>query len=109
MMDGARPGGVSLDLVRVRVRKPVPRPQLTGRPLQASAASHARTGTRHVAWGSRDGQAQVYRWESLQPGNAVAGPALLEGLDTTYFLPEGWQMAVDRFGNGAVNRQSGKS
>ena len=56
--------------------------------------------------GQPHGEAQVYRWESLQPGNRVAGCAILEGVNTTYFVPEGWTMVVDRFGNGALTKRS---
>ena len=54
---------------------------------------------------ARSGDAQVYRWEALEPGNRVAGPAILEGINTTYFVPEGWMMIVDRFGNGALTKR----
>ena len=48
------------------------------------------------------GEAQVYRWESLQPGNRVEGCAVLEGVNTTYFIPDGWAMTIDPYGNGKV-------
>jgi N-methylhydantoinase A/oxoprolinase/acetone carboxylase beta subunit len=93
----------SLELVRLRVRKAMAKPHLSERALQAPDSSHALLGKRRVLWGSA-GEAQIYRWESLQPGNRVAGPAVLEGATTTYFIPEGWTLAMDRFGNAAVNR-----
>ena len=82
----------------------MPKPHVAERALTQADSSHARTGTRKVLWGSRTGEAQVYRWESLDPGNRVTGPAILEGLNTTYFVPENWTMSVDRFGNGAVTK-----
>ena len=57
------------------------------------------------SWGSSNGDAQVYRWEALEPGNRVAGPAILEEINTTYFVPEGWTMFLDRFGNGALTKR----
>lgn len=91
--------------MRVRVKKPMSKPQLGDRALKTSDPAHARTGSRKVFWGSSNGDAALYRWESLEPGNRIEGPAVLEGLHTTYFVPEGWTMSVDRFGNGALVRK----
>ena len=95
---------VSLELMRVRVKKPMSKPHVAERALKSEDSSHARTGTRRILWGS-SGDAQVYRWEALEPGNRVLGPAILEGINTTYFIPEGWTMIVDRFGNGALTKR----
>jgi acetophenone carboxylase len=96
----------SLELIRVRVKKAMSPPRLIERPLQGFDSSHAKIGTREVAWGSDGGQARIYRWESLQPGNRVAGCALLEAVNSTHFIPEGWEMVMDRFGNAPVSRTS---
>lgn len=101
---GASGGPLSLDLFRLRVKKPMPKAQLTEQPLQSADSSHARMGARQVSWGSRTGEAQVYRWEWLRPGNQVEGCAVLEGEKTTYFVPDGWRMVVDGYGNGRLNR-----
>ncbi len=99
----AAPG--SLEMIRVRVRKQIPKPRLTERALQGPDSSDALAGTREVYWGSRSGEARIYRWESLLPGNRVDGCAILEGVNTTYFVPEGWTMTVDGYGNGNLSRQ----
>jgi N-methylhydantoinase A/oxoprolinase/acetone carboxylase beta subunit len=101
---GSPSGPLSLDLFRLRVKKAMSKPQIIERPLQASDSSHARVGTRQVSWGSRSGEAQVYRWEWLRPGNRVEGSAILEGVNTTYFIPDDWVMVVDGYGNGRLNR-----
>jgi N-methylhydantoinase A/oxoprolinase/acetone carboxylase beta subunit len=95
---------ISLDLFRLRLKKPMPKPQLTESPLQDADSTHARVGKRQVYWGSRSGFAQVYRWESLRPGNRVEGCAVLEGASTTYFIPDGWTMVVDGYGNAKLSR-----
>jgi len=100
----ARAGNTSLEMLRVRAKKAMPKARLMGRALQGADASHARIGTRNVSWGSRAGEAQVYRWESLRPGNQVAGCAVLEGVNTTYFIPDGWTMTIDPYGNGKMMR-----
>jgi N-methylhydantoinase A/oxoprolinase/acetone carboxylase beta subunit len=101
----ARSGEIRLELLRVRVKKPMPKPRLAARKLAGPEASHARIGTRKILWGSRAGEAQIYRWEQLQPGNRVPGCAILESVNTTYFVPEGWTLALDEFGNALINRQ----
>ena len=100
----ARVGNVSLELLRVRAKKAMPKTRLDERALQSVDASHALIGNRNVLWGSSTGEARVYRWESLHPGNRVAGCAVLEGANTTYFLPDGWTMTIDHYGNGKVTR-----
>lgn len=92
-------GDLWLEVVRMRVRKTMARPALLEKSSGSSDASHARTGQREVAYGSKNHKASVYRWESLQPGNEVAGCALLLSENSTYFVPEGWTLTMDRHGN----------
>jgi N-methylhydantoinase A len=98
-------GESSLELVRLAVRKKIARPALVERSLTAADASHARTGERALAYGSGNCRARVYRWESLVPGNQVNGGALLVSENSTYFVPEGWVLTIDRYGNGLVSRR----
>lgn len=98
-------GKVSIDHARLQVRKLMPKTDLVEPPRQGAHASHARKGTRPVAWGSKSGSAQLYRWESLQPGDRVEGCAVLEGVHSTYFVPEGWLLEMDPYGNGRLRRQ----
>ena len=100
----ARTGNISLEMLRVRVKKAMRKARLVDRALQSADASHARIGTRTISWGSRASEAQVYRWESLHPGNRVAGCAVLEGVNTTYFIPDGWAMTIDQYSNGKMAR-----
>jgi len=95
---------ISLELIRVRVKKAMPKPHVAERALKQGDSSHAHIGARKILWGSANDDAQVYRWESLEPGNRVSGPAILEGISTTYFVPEKWTILVDRFGNGALTK-----
>jgi N-methylhydantoinase A/oxoprolinase/acetone carboxylase beta subunit len=92
-------GDTSLEVVRMWVRKTMARPALLEKSLGTRDALHAHTGERAVAYGSKNHKASVYRWESLQPGNEVAGCALLVSENSTYFVPEGWTLTIDRYGN----------
>ncbi|HUK89523.1 MAG TPA: hydantoinase/oxoprolinase family protein, partial [Blastocatellia bacterium] len=91
-------------LIRVRVSKPMRKLQLQRRPLEGADSSGALLGSRSILCGSVSGAARIYRWESLRPGNRVEGCALLEGESTTFFLPDGWAMEMDAFGNGVLSR-----
>ena len=95
---------ICLGMFRVRVKKAMPKARLVDRPLHGADSSDARIGTRKVSWGSRAGDARVYRWESLRPGNQVAGCAVLEGVNTTYYIPHGWAITIDHYGNGKMTR-----
>jgi len=104
---GLRPeqvGNVALELMRVRVKKAMRKPRLENKARRSADAAHAGTGSRKVLWGSRNGVAQTYRWERLEPGNRVTGCALIEGAQTTYLVPEGWALEVDGYGNAAMER-----
>ncbi|MBZ5664793.1 MAG: hydantoinase/oxoprolinase family protein [Acidobacteriia bacterium] len=92
-------GDASLEVVRMRVRKTMARPALLEKSLGARDTSHVRTGERTVSYGSKNRKAGIYKWESLQPGNEIAGCALLVSESSTYFVPEGWTLKVDRYGN----------
>jgi N-methylhydantoinase A/oxoprolinase/acetone carboxylase beta subunit len=94
----------AIELIRVQIRKAMPKPALIEKPLQGGDSSHAIKGKRKVAWGSSKGEAQLFRWESLQPGNRLEGCAVLEGANSTYFVPESWTLVVDQFGNAKLSR-----
>jgi len=97
--------GATIELIRVQIRKAMPKPALREQPLAGVDSAHAIKGKRTVAWGSFKGGAKLYRWECLQPGNRVEGCAVLEGASSTYFVPEGWTLVVDSLGNAKLNRR----
>ena len=101
---GAGQSAAAVDLIRLRVKKEMPKLRLAEQPSQGADSSHARLGKRQVTWGSGSGEAQIYRWESLRPGNRVEGCAVLEGTNTTYFIPDRWTMIVDGYGNAKLSR-----
>ena len=94
----------TIELLRVRARKGMPKPALAERTLCGEDASHAVKGKRRVAWGSSRGEATIYNWDALQPGNRLEGCAVLEGANSTYLVAEGWTLAMDKFGNARLTR-----
>ena len=98
-------GDCSLELVRMWVRKKMARPVLVEKSPGSEDAFHAKTGTRTLSYGSDDPKASVYKWELLNPGNQVAGCALLVSENSTYFVPQGWNLTLDRYGNAVLTHE----
>jgi N-methylhydantoinase A/oxoprolinase/acetone carboxylase beta subunit len=106
--DAPSDASIWLELLRVSVKKQMPKPHLVERTLQSPDSSHALKGRRKVTWGSSTGEAQIYNFEALQPGNQIKGCAILEDVNTTYFVPENWQLTMDRFRNAGLTRSPEK-
>ena len=43
--------------------------------------------------------AAVYAWDRLPGGQTFAGPAIVEAVDSTVYVPTGFTAAVDPWGN----------
>jgi N-methylhydantoinase A len=98
--------GIELDapvqLVSFRVRavravdKLDPQPRPLGPPKSASPA-----GERLAHFAELDGFAAVpvFTWSALRPGEVLAGPALVDGADTTVVIPPSWVATVDGWVN----------
>ena len=109
-LGSALPGGdVSLELVRMRVTKPIAKPALTLKERGSEDASAASIGQRKVSYGGSRGDASLYKWEALQPGNKVQGCSILEADNSTYFVPEGWTLGIDQYGNAQLTRGSSRA
>ena len=104
---GCREMETALEVLRVKVKKPMARPALVEKPFGNRDSAVAFLKTRNVAYGSRHDTAAIYRWERLQPGSSVQGCALLESENSTYFVPQGWSLTMDRFGNAQLQWQGG--
>jgi N-methylhydantoinase A/oxoprolinase/acetone carboxylase beta subunit len=94
-----REAQTTLEVLRMKVKKAIARPALIEKSAGNGDLSAAVLGSRPVAYGSRTDRATIYRWELLHPGAHVRGCALLESENSTYFVPEGWSLTMDRFGN----------
>ena len=47
---------------------------------------------------------KVYRWESMNVGDMVDGPAVVNGATLTCPVPAGWRLLVDEYGNAQLTR-----
>lgn len=52
-------------------------------------------------------RAGVYTRDTLSPGDAIAGPAIVTQLDTTTLIAPGWRAVVDADGNLVLERETG--
>lgn len=104
---GVRPGKDSLaEIVRLHARVPAVKTELVERAMGDPDPSEARKGSRTVWWDTSGGtETAVYEWDRLQAGARVVGPAIIEGIDTTYLVPEHWDLGIDKYGNGQMERR----
>ena len=58
-------------------------------------------GRRTAYWEEYKGfhDTQIYDQKSLETGNIIEGPAIVEAVDTTTVLPPGVKLAVDSYHN----------
>ena len=53
---------------------------------------------RDVFWPGGRSMTAVFSYPNLEPGQRIAGPALVETAETTCVIPQDWQAATDRHG-----------
>jgi len=60
-------------------------------------------GKRLVYYGTGEAQeCAIYRWEALNVGDEVRGPAVINGATLTCPVPAGWVLRVDEYGNAGL-------
>jgi N-methylhydantoinase A len=79
-----------------RVEKFTPVPHPAAAPVAAAAIFNRRTVV--FAEGAVD-DCPVYLWADLPPGSGLAGPAIIEGTDTTVAVPPSYRAAIDPWDN----------
>ena len=99
-----KPGGVYLDNFVLKVTVPTPKPVLPESALQGEDAKAAITGSRRAYWPeTREWvETSLYDADSLQPGNVIDGPAVVEAPLTTIVVPPGMRYSIDRYGLGVL-------
>jgi acetone carboxylase, beta subunit len=75
------------------------KPRLVRRPLgPAEPGTTARKGTRNMYQKGRWLPAALFEMELLEPGNEIAGPAIIEHPATTLVVPDGRRIEIDEWG-----------
>ncbi|MCO5246982.1 MAG: hydantoinase/oxoprolinase family protein, partial [Anaerolineae bacterium] len=95
--------------VRVRGTGQGVQPSFPRRPLAGADASAAQAGAAPV-WFETSGpvRATLYNRDRLEPGNQLAGPAIVLQFDTTTVIPPGWSARVDELSNLWITRPEGE-
>ncbi|HWE85143.1 MAG TPA: hydantoinase/oxoprolinase family protein [Terracidiphilus sp.] len=95
--DPARP----MEVVNVRVRMVSPAEPFTQtrQPLRDGDGSHAMTGSRPVWFNGAFVPTRVYDRDLLDPGDRVAGPAIVTEYSSATILPPGDRLHVDELRN----------
>lgn len=91
-------GGVEIDLHRVIGKRVIARPPMQAIDPEGKDASASIKGERPVFFeGEGYTPTVVYRGESLRPGNAVEGPAIIERMGDSVVVPPGYGATVDDY------------
>lgn len=103
--------GTELELINVRVRAigRTDKPELPTLTPGGADPSRARKGLRAAYIPETDSFADidVYDGHRLLPGNVIAGPALIERVDTTIFVTASFVARVDEYGSCLLDVQDG--
>ncbi|MDS0476011.1 hydantoinase/oxoprolinase family protein [Natrinema sp. 1APR25-10V2] len=81
---------------------------LEERDLGDEDASDARVGTQDVFFDDSYHETPIYDRAQLQPGNAIAGPAIVTDDDSTVVVQPDHAATVDRYANLEINRSDSK-
>jgi len=108
-----RTEGTELELINLRVRVTgiTDKPALPVLKAGGADASSASKGTRRAFLPESEefGQVPVYDGHELRPGNAFAGPALIERIDTTIFVSESFGAEIDAHGSCVLQHRGGRA
>jgi N-methylhydantoinase A len=76
---------------------------------QRAEPESARTRTRDVWFAETGFMATPVHWRNgLMPGTQIAGPAIIEAMDSTTVVPPGWQARIDDLGYIFLSREAGE-
>lgn len=88
-------GGVEIYNIVVEISAEVPKPTPIKHPMRGVDPSKAHKGIRDVWFNSGYVKANVYEMLALEHGNRLEGPAIIEGIDTTFVVPPDRAVFVD--------------
>jgi N-methylhydantoinase A len=99
-------GPTEIAALRVRVTQAVPKPP-SRRSERGGPPDAARSGSRPAWFGWERGgyvETAVYRRPAIRPGDAIVGPAVIEGSVETIVVPPAWSASADEWGSIVLTR-----
>ena len=91
---------IQLHTARVVAVGSTPKPPIPEVPVEQLDAGTAMTGKRRIRLaGDQEFEAVVFEGPALVSGMTLAGPALIDDVDTTLYVPERAEVGIDRFSN----------
>jgi N-methylhydantoinase A len=103
--------GTGVELVNLRMSAVglTEKPQFREEPFQGEDPSSCLKGERPVYLPGEAGYADVpvYDGNRMGHGHRLAGPAIIEQVNTTIFVPPGWGISCDPFGSYVLRARSG--
>jgi N-methylhydantoinase A/acetophenone carboxylase len=100
-------GSISVSAMTLNAR--VPMPHLTAKTFKREGANPSKSmkASRQVFWSPASGyqNTPVYELELLIPGNVVTGPAVVDAKDTTYVIPAGMSLHMDKYSNAIMTKE----
>ncbi|MAJ93490.1 MAG: hypothetical protein CMM63_08300, partial [Rhodospirillaceae bacterium] len=102
-----KPAEVVSYRVRARVAVPKYEPNAEANVAETPAPEEARKGSRDV-WFTSDASTETAIWDrnTLPAGSILSGPAIVEQLDSTIVVPDGWIAHVDGYMNLILTREA---
>jgi N-methylhydantoinase A/acetophenone carboxylase len=100
-------GGINVECFYLTAFVEMADTEIIPRPLKCTTPPiDARSEPRKAYWGSLRGlkETPVFIFESLEPGNTIAGPALIEACDTTFVIEPEWRFTMDAYHSGVLER-----
>ncbi|HDM79156.1 MAG TPA: hydantoinase/oxoprolinase family protein [Deltaproteobacteria bacterium] len=98
----AKHGDVWVKTLRVRSRYEIAKYEPVKFPYSGEAMpKEAVSGKRTVLFT----ECPVFKYDMLKHGNVINGPAIVEGGNTTYYVPEGWVWRTDEYHNATLKLQ----
>ena len=92
-------GGVEIYNIVVEVSAPVPKPTPAKHPYKGKDPSAAFKGARDAWFDKGFVKSNVYEMSRLENGNQIIGPAIIEGVDTTFVVPSDREVVMDEYLN----------
>ena len=97
-------GGVFIESFILKAIVPTRKIELPRLRLEGTDPAGARKGDRPVFWPDVQSYAptSIFNYEALRPGNAIRGPAVVEGEYTTLVVPSSMTFSIDERGLGIL-------